>query len=333
MVATTGIKALRKLQMGKETTAGTAVTPTTMWRGIGTIQENREVIFPNEDVGVFAGTDRNYAARADSILQLENTEATFEQLPYIFEMGMHHDTAATTDGEFDWAFPIASSDTYSSSDLATYTWEGGDNIAAVYFDHGFVRTFNLSGEAGGALMVNAEVFGGETAPTTDSGNFTSGISIPTVEEILFSRGILYIDDTSPGTIGGTQISNTLLSMNMAVTTGWMPVYTATGSLDWSFVKQTQPEIVVSFTFEHNASAVAEIADWRANSVRLIRVYFANSGATKTLTIDMAGRWDNFEKIGERDGNDIVTGNFRVRYSSANALFFEVALVNGLAALP
>ena len=332
MVAITGIKALRKLQMGKETTAGTAVTPTTMWRGIGTIQENREVIFPNEDVGIFAGTDRNYSARADSILMLENTEATYEQLPYIFEMGMHHDTAATTDGEFDWAFPIASSDTYSSSDLATYTWEGGDNIAAVYFDHGFVRTFNLSGEAGGALMVNAEVFGGETAATTDSGNFTSGISIPTVEEILFSRGVIYIDAVG-GTIGATAKSNTLISANLAVTTGWTPVYTASGSLDWSFIKQTQPEIVLSVTFEHNSTAVAEIAIWRANTARQIRLYFANSGATKTLTLDMAGRWDNFEKIGERDGNDIVTGNFRVRYNTTAALFFEVVLVNGLAALP
>ena len=329
----TGIRALRRLQMGKETTPGTAVTPTTYWRGIGTIQENREVIFPDEHVGVFAGVDRNYAARAESILQLESTEATFEQLPYIFEMGVYHDTTATTDGEFSYDFPIMSTDIKSSTDLATYTWEGGDNIAAVYFSHGFVRSFNLTGTAGQALMVDAEVFGGEAAPTTDSGNFTSGLAIPSVEEILFARGKLYIDGTATGTIGTTQISDTLLDMNMAVTTGWMPVYTASGSIDWSFVKQTQPEIMVSFTFEHNDDAVAEIAAWRANTARLIRLEFENSDASKTLTIDMAGRWDNFEKIGERDGNDIVTGNFRVRYVPADTLFFEIDVVNGLASLP
>jgi hypothetical protein len=309
------------------------VPPTTYWRGIGTIQEHREVIFPDEHVGVFAGVDRNYAARDESILQLESTEATFEQIPYIFEMGIHHDTAATTDGEFSYAFPIQSTDIKSSTDLATYTWEGGDNIAAVYFDHGFVRSFNLTGTAGQALMVDAEVFGGETTPTTD-GNFTTGLTIPTVEEILFSRGKLYIDAAgTTDSVGTTQISNTLLDMNMAVTTGWIPVYTASGSIDWSFIKQVQPEIMVSFTFEHNASSVAEIAAWRANTARLIRLNFENADSLKELEIDMAGRWDNFEKIGERDGNDIVTGNFRVRYVPDDALFFEVELENLLGVLP
>ena len=335
-MTTTGIKALRRLMMGAEDSnaQGTRVAPTTYWRGIGTIQENREVIFPNEDVGIFAGVDRNYTARAESILQLENTEATFEQLPYIFEMGMHHDTAPTSDGGFNYAFPIASTDIYSTTDLATYSWEGGDNIAAVYFAHGFVRTFNLNGEAGGALMVNAEVFGGETAPTTDSGNFTSGVTIPTVTEILFSMCELAIDNVGSG-VATTTISDTLLSMNMAVTTGWTPVYTASGSIDWSFVKQTQPEIIVSLTFEHNASAVAEIAAWRANTARVMQLAFTDhQTGDMDLTIDMVGRWDNFEKIGERDGNDIVTGNFRVRYNPSEASFyFQVNVINGLATLP
>jgi len=332
-MAITGIKALRRLMLGKETTPGTAVDTTTYWRGIGTIQENRVVVFPEEDIGIFPGTFRNYAARADAILELESTEATYEQLPYIFEMGIAHDTAATTDGKFSYKFPIQSTDIYQSTDLGTYTWEGGDNVGVVAFDHGFVRSFNLSGDAGGALMVNAEVMGGEVAPTSDNA-FTAGVSIPTVEEVLFSMGRIYISN-SGGTIGSTDdvVSDTLISANLAVNTGWTPVYTASGSLDWSFLKQVSPEVTLSVTFEHNTSALAELAAWRLNSARLIRLYFTNADASKTLTIDMAGSWDNFEKIGERDGNDIVTGNFRVRYSSADALFFEIELVNGLAALP
>ena len=76
-MAITGIKALRRLQMGAEDTPGTAVDPTTYWRGLGTIQENRVVVFPEEDIGIFPGTFRNYAARADAILELESTEAAF----------------------------------------------------------------------------------------------------------------------------------------------------------------------------------------------------------------------------------------------------------------
>ena len=56
-------------------------------------------------------------------------------------------------------------------------------------------------------------------------------------------------------------------------------------------------------------------------------------SSKYLTLDMAGKWDNFEAIGERDGNDIVTGNFRCRYNSTAALFFEAVVGNALSALP
>jgi hypothetical protein len=48
---------------------------------------------------------------------------------------------------------------------------------------------------------------------------------------------------------------------------------------------------------------------------------------------MVGKWDNFEKIGERDGNDVVTGNFRARYNSTAAGFFTAVIGTNLASLP
>ena len=45
-----GIKRLRKLQFGKETTAGTPVPATTIWRGTGTLEDKREPYFPDEDI-------------------------------------------------------------------------------------------------------------------------------------------------------------------------------------------------------------------------------------------------------------------------------------------
>ena len=52
----TGIKKLRKLQLGRETTAGTAVNATDLWRGIGTIEDQTEVMFPEEDIGYLSGS-------------------------------------------------------------------------------------------------------------------------------------------------------------------------------------------------------------------------------------------------------------------------------------
>ena len=50
-----GVKALRKVQLGLESTKGTAVAATALWRGTGTIEDKREVVFPDEDIGYLSG--------------------------------------------------------------------------------------------------------------------------------------------------------------------------------------------------------------------------------------------------------------------------------------
>jgi hypothetical protein len=326
-----GIKACRRLQMGKETTPGTAVAATTYWRGTGTIQDNLTTVFTDEDIGILPGVDRTYQPKTEALLTLDSTPATFEQVGYLFEMGIKTVTPTTdanSAGVWTYAFPTSCTDINVSTDLATYTWEGGDNAQAEEFAYGFVRSFTLSGNAGEALMMSAEIVGREVG-TTD---FTTGLSIPTVTEILFSQASIYIDDTdtSPAT---TQVSNEFLQMDLSVTTGWTPVYTADGQIYFSFVKQTMPEVILSVTFEHNTNAIAEIANWRAETARVIRIQC--DGATgNQLILDFAGKWDNFSKIGERDGNDIVTGTFRARYNSTAAQFFTATVqCASLAALP
>lgn len=311
---TTGIKAARKIQMGVESTQGTAVTPTTYWRGTGTIQDNREQVFPTEDIGILTGTDRSYFTRYEAQLSLDSTEATYQQLPYLFEMGIEH-AAASTDANgssFVYDFACASSDMTESTDMKTYTFVGGDNTEVEKFAFGFAKSISLSGEAGGALMMSAEIIGRQVS----TGDWAA-VSVPSVEEILFSKGKFYIDNVAAMPIAApTQITNTLISADISINTGWQEVYTADGSLFFSFIKPTTPEVTLTVTMEYNSSAVAEIAAWRAGTARVITLKFEGAtAATNYLSIQMAGKWDNFEKIGERDGNDIVTGTFRARYNS------------------
>lgn len=326
-----GIRALRKLQLGAESTEGTAVPATTIWRGIGTIQDARETVFPQEDIGILVGTDRTYVPRVEATLNLESVEATFEQLPYLFEMGVKSvspTTDADGDGIFTYTIPIQITDIATATDLGTYTIEGGDNQQAERFAYAFARSITLSGSGGEALMMSAEITGREVG-TTD---FTASLPIPAVEDILFSKGKLFIDPTStyPAT---TQASNTLLSANLSINTGWIPVFTADGELYFSFVKQTMPEVTLEITFEYNGTAVAEIANWRNQVARSIRLRFDGSSAAKYAIFDMAGKWDNFSAIGEQDGNDIVTGVFRARYNSTAAAFFRATIGTDLASLP
>ena len=52
-----GVKALRKIQIGRESTAGTAVPATEIWRGEGAGEDQRTVVFPVEDVGYLYRTE------------------------------------------------------------------------------------------------------------------------------------------------------------------------------------------------------------------------------------------------------------------------------------
>ena len=324
-----GIRALRKIQLGKETTAGTKVAADIIWRGTGSIHDNMDLVFPTEDIGMLVPVGRSYIARYEAGLTLNDTEATFEQLPHLFEMGIESVTpvAGTSDYTYTYVMPYASTDLVSSTDLATYTVEGGDNAAAEEFGYGFARSISLTGSAGQALMMSAEIVGRQV----EAGTFTPGIAIADVEEILFGMGKLYISDVKafPAT---DLISNQLLGMSLSINTGWLPVYTADGALYFSFIKQTTPEVTLQITFEHDTTAIAEKAKWRAQTPRIINLTFTGTDGKK-LAIDIAGKWASFDVLGEQDGNDIVSGTFIGSYNSTVGGMFKVAITNLLNALP
>jgi hypothetical protein len=334
---TPGIKALRRIQLGKETTAGTNAVATAIWRGMGMGQDTRETTFVEEDIGLLGDALRTYVAKTGGEVTFEGI-ASFEQLGYFFQSGFYATSPTTDAGSakiWTWNIQDASTDPIATTDLQTFTVEFGDNQQAEYMNYCFTREFTLSGTVGEALAVSATMEG-RTVATTD---FTSGISIPTVESILFTNGKLYIDD-STGTMGATQVSQTLFAVDLNCMTGWRGYPAADGRTDFSFVKRTKEEITVSITFEHNATAVAEKLAWRNQAERAIRLEFDGTAlsttdtySTKALIVDLYGKWESFDALTDQDGNDQVTGLFRVGYSSAGGGKGSFVIVNELAALP
>lgn len=332
-----GIFGARKVQIGQMDLNGTTDIPTTIWRGLGMIDDLSEPVFPDEHVGVIGGVNRSYIPKTGGEIPLEG-EATFEQLPYIFDAGIYKATP-TSDTGSGWVYTYnlqwTSTDPISSSDLKYLVVEAGDNQQAEIFRSGFVRELQLTGSQGESLMINATVEGQTVSTTT----FTSGLSIPTVEEILFSKAKLYIDPSSD-TIGTTQKSQTILSAELTLG-GWQSIPVGDGNKHFSGVKfAPTDEMILSITFEHDASAVTEKAAWLAGSERGLRLLFqgaalasAGTYTYKSLIIDVYGKWMNFEPLDESDGNDTVTGEFRIGYSSAAAKKGTIIVVNELSALP
>lgn len=330
-----GSRALRKIQFGKEVTAGTPVSASTLWRGTGVIKDQHPKVFPREDVGILGGTTRSYTEAFWSELSLENVEATFEQLPYVFEGGVAEETP-TQDGTGSGYIYNYTSSTTAQNTTATYTFEGGDDQQAEEFDYGFCKNINLSGSGRGALFMTSTWMGRETT----NSSFTGAIAIPTVEDILVNNAKVYIDATG-GTVGTTEKTNTIFSVDMSYNTGLMEYWAADGSKDFSFIKFVEDELVFRLVYEHNATAVAEKAFYRDGTVRLFRVLFEGSdlatpGTTyskKSFIMDFAGIYEDWSALDENNGNDVVEATIRARYSPADSLKADFTIVNELSTLP
>lgn len=332
----------RKTQIGKETTAGTAVAATTVWRGPASgLEDVREPVFVNEQVGIAIPSLRAYTPQIGGAWSQEATEATFEQLPYILQAGIKKVASPTNDAGSGasgkiWTFDVGLT---SANTIQTYTIETGDNQQAEEMEYSFVTDFTLSGERGQAVMMSSNWQGRQVKDTT----FTNSLTVPTVSEMMAGNAALFIDD-SGGTIGSTAKTATLLSWQLNVTTGWRAKYVLDKNqlyFDYHYFDPATFAGEFSATYEYNAVGVAERGKWRDNKPRLIRLNVEGPALTtggtgyqkKTLRIDMATAYTKFDPISDDDGNTVVTVTGRIGYSATDTLGLKLIVVNELSALP
>ena len=337
-----GIRQLRQIQLGRETTAGTATTATTRWRGLGALEDLREVTFPEEFIGVIGGGDRSYIAKVEGALTMDDTDCTFEQLPHILIAGIANTTTGTQDGTgsaYIYTYNIAHS---TAPTIQTYTVRAGDNQQAEIMEYAFVNSFSIKGNAGEAVMMSAEWTGRQVT----TGSFTGSVAVPSVETVLASRGALSLSAVSD-TYGQTTVDDSLLAFEVNYSNLLAPKYAfAPGGLTvnppyFSFTYAGNREITGSLTFEHNAAAVAEREAFRNQTPRLLRLWFfgsdittADSYSNKQLKIDLPIKYESFDALDDQDGNSIVKANFISRYNATvgDAGKFEIIL-DGITSIP
>jgi hypothetical protein len=340
-----GRKTLRKIQWGIESTPGTAVAATAIWRGKGdTISDDREVTEVEEMVGIIGGTDRTLIARIFATLALSETEATYQQLPYLFAMLFGGVVTGVADGSGSTGFKyLTTIPTTSAPTGKFYTIETGDDFEAEEMEYTHAVKVTLSGVAGKALMVSAELQGRQATKTT----FTGALSVVAVEDILTSMGTLALDAIG-GTAGATVISNQLLSFKIDFEALWAPKDTIDGHLYFSFPQFTGQKISGELTFEHDTIVSGNAqnkAKWRAQTPQLMRLDFPGSsyatpgtgtsftGGKSGLRVDLPIKWTKFAALSDQDGNDTVVATFSSRYNSTAATAGSVLITNEVSALP
>ncbi len=330
-------RSTRKIQLGAETTAGTLVAATYIWRGLGIgLKDERKVERIPEDIGLLPPTSRSATYFLAGSLSMPSQVATFEGLPYIFAASIKSVVTGVADGGgagkvYAYPEPVAA----TKNAIQTYTIEAGDGHAAEVGEFGFVEEWELSGAKDGAVMLNAKWRTRQVAAQA----FTGSLVAVTPEAILFNKSRLYVDATS-GTLGATQKTKTFTRFSLKKSGGWKPIPTSgDGQLYFGDIDYTDPKYLLDLTFLHDATSVAAKAVWRAETGALIRMNFigstlttAGTYTTKTLNLDLAGKWTEFDVIGEQDGFQVCTGKLEGMLDTAAALHFNATVVNQITAL-
>jgi hypothetical protein len=335
-----GAKWAHKIQLGKETTPGTAVPATTIWRGVGgNLQDTREVTMVDEQVGIAIPTTRNYIGRVGGSLSMAATPATYEQVLHILEAGIKTLGTGAADGPGSgkiYAYPLGLT---SVNTIKTYTIETGDNQQAEEMEYSFVEKFTLTAERGEAVMVSADWIGRRVQDTT----FTPALSVPAAETMLAAKGALYLDPVT-NAFGTTQVSDTLLSWELSVTTGWKAKYTVdSGQLHFAFhyFDRDSFSAELSATFEHNATAVAQKANFRSGTPQLFRLDVPGSAtavagtlfSTSMLRIDLAGVYTEWDALDADEGNSIVSVKAMAGYQTTPAKAMTITVVTAMPSVP
>ena len=343
---TAGRYGLSKAQGGFESTPGTGVAATFIWRGTAShIDDQRAPVEVNESVGIFGGADRTYIPKLLAQLVLNETEATYEQLPYPFVMMFGMNKTGVADGSGSSGYVYTANIPEGAAPTMTgrfMTWETGDDVQAHELEYAHCLEINLKGTAGEAVMMTATLQGRQSTRAT----FTAALTLEEVEEILASKGSLYIDAIG-GSYGSTQISQQLLAFDITFKAMWVPKYTFDGQLYFTFVHYTGHEITGSLTFEHDTTSIIgsgdQIDKWRDQTAQKMRLQFlgdalgtAGTGTLfsgfKGLRIDLPFKWTRFEPVGEQDGNSIIVANFKSRYNATAGDAGSIIIVNEIDAL-
>lgn len=334
-----GNKRLMQLQIGQEATPGTAVVPTARWRGpVVAIDDQRIIVFPDEDIGSIPGKDRSYIPALKGMVAIPDTEATFEQIAYPLISGVE-DPARVQDGAGDGYitqhdFPTDTQ--YTVSDIKSLSITSGDDQAKKQVEYFFTTEFTLHGVVNEALKLEGWKGEGRKLET----DAFETISLPSVEEILVNKSTMAIDAVG-GTLGATVITDIIREISLKVVTGWIGRASADGQLYINKCVMTKPVITFEVIFDHDTTAIAERANWENEVARQIQVKFEGSDfgtagtvySKKTHIWNIAGKWEYFEPLGEQDLITVSKGIFKVLENDTASLYAQIINVVDLVTLP
>lgn len=333
MARTYGTWPYNLMQIGPETTPGTAVAAVDILRGIfGGFDDDRQVETIEENIGELMPAERSRITSEGIVIPMPATALTYEQLPVLLEMGIQTATPSGS-GPYTraYAFPTGG----AVNTIKTYTAEIGNRLVTddlIKVPYCWMEEIEISGEAQGLWQMGGTIRGQRDVALV---SFASA-SLPAVEEAVFANTEFYVDD-SGDTIKTTQYTGILMGARINIKTGIMWVPAANGTLYPVRHKHGRPSATFTLTYEledgdATTSFVAqERAAYKAQEIRLIQMNIPGSG-DREIRIMMAAKYDKPGAYSNSDDNTTVDFEGHAVYSSDDSLAFEIEVDNNLATL-
>lgn len=340
-----GNRALAKVQLGRESSSGTAVPATFIWRGpFSGINDARELEKIEEDLGIAVPSVRNVTNNLLGEMSMEATPLTPEQAPHIFEAGIQQVESGTDDGStssgytYTYSFPGTSLNTVS-----TYTIETGDESQAEEMEFSFVKSFTITAVRNETVKISAEWAGRQVTDVS----FTGSLTPDTISHIKSNSGTIYIDDDD-GSFGGSAIAaGNILEMTLEITTGLMALFTVdSGNLYFNDIYFNKDEFEASLEVKwlNESAGVAERDNWRNGLTRLVRAEFVGDAyatpgdavafnGSKGFRVDMPGWYEDFSAVEMEDGKSIMTATLMGGYDTVSENNISLLIANETATLP
>lgn len=337
-----GFVRLRKHQLAKETTFGTAATATRVvpWRGAIEVNPNRTD--PDVDVGLIDPT----LAPLEGALEVTGSwdgPVDFDNMAIVYSAGLKGGVSPTGGGAAKtWTYQAFSAE---ADPFDTYSDEWGDDTSDSTTD-GIIGL-------GGVLDSWTISFGEDLAPYQLAGSTqysgatlgdtrTAGLSVSSTPIWMYGADTEVYLDSVAGSIGTTKLTDAVRGVSVNVQNNLDQKRYANGSntrFKLAAYGRGARVIEVQITTEKTAAAIAERATLNDSPVpdRFIEIK-----TTSPSIITGSTPYSNQIRIparlvsvsdGEIGGNTTLTFTYRAFYSSTLGYAIRAVLVNALTALP
>ena len=313
---------LRKMQIGKETTWGTAVTPTLELRGISDLSfEFDPAIELKGEVGHF--TPSIIKERIPEVSASFEMDVSYQHVLYPLAMAFGEPTPSGT-GPYTWTFNAPYSAPSSPKSFTAYYGFSG---AGIYKAAGLLaNSLTISGNADEDVMLSFEGL----ARTLEAQSIFQTLTLEDVQYVSVRHGSFYLDSFT-GTIKTTQVNGTLIEFELSADLARHLKKFISGATQPESYGEGAWDIGLRMVYEWNSTSKTLLDELTTGTVkRLICVSFTTgSGAGERLfEIQMPGVLaEPVTLFSERDGNATVEMNWKAIYQSTLATQLKIIVKN------